>query len=417
MSFAVADVSRGSTDADFEVLEDVTEWLGIVVRGLEPGALDGPGAATGVAVFAAIENMAAAGKALCATRVARTRHWRIAGDRTPAHWVARTTGCSIAEAMAATQVPERLGALPETDAQFRAGGLTLAQTRHITEAASADPRSESHLLELAHREPLPVLRDHCQRVIAAACEDDEARYRKVHDGRYLRSWTNAEGAFRMDISGTPDAGAEVMAALEPIAKRLGRQARRNGCTARKEALLFDALVELCRGKDADGNVQRPRFSINITADRDAWLRGRTRSGEKCEIDGAGPIPVPVAHALVDDGVLNEVGMEGPDVVSLVSRSRYIPANVRRAVIARDPVCIWPGCYQRKDLQFHHWRDDFSRSRRTSLDDLCRACTFHHDLVTKGFAKLIGGPGKWDVIIDARQNRMRTGADPPALPID
>lgn len=413
MSFAVADVSPGPTDTDFEVLEDVTEWLGMVVRDFEPGARDGASAAVGVTLFATIEKLAAAGKALCAARVAETRHWRIAGDRTPAHWVARNTGCSMGEARPATEIPERLRKLPETNAQFRAGGLTLAQANHITEAATADPTAEARLLELAHREPLPVLRDHCQRVIAAACPDDEARYRKVHEGRYLRSWTNTAGALRMDISGTPDAGAEVMAALEPIAKRLGRQARRNGCKTRKEALLFDALVELCRGKDADGSVKRPRYSINITADRAAWLRGRTAPGEKCEIDGAGSIPVSVAQNLVEDGVINEIGMEGADVVSLVSRSRYIPANVRRAVVARDPICVWPGCYRRDDLQFHHWREDFSKSRRTSLDDLCRPCSFHHDLLTKGLATLFGGPGNWQVTLNLRRNRT-SGADPPTL---
>ena len=42
------------------------------------------------------------------------------------------------------------------------------------------------------------------------------------------------------------------------------------------------------------------------------------------------LPVSVAQKLVEDGVVNEVGMDGADVVSLVSHSRYIPAAVRRA---------------------------------------------------------------------------------------
>ena len=107
-------------------------------------------------------------------------------------------------------------------------------------------------------------------------------------------------------------------------------------------------------------------------------------------------------------------MEGDDVVSLVSRSRYIPAAVRRALIARDPVCPVPGCYERDDLQFHHWREDFSKSRRTSLDDLCRPCSFHHDQITRGVMALIGGPGKWEWVPARWLKQSRSGSDPPVL---
>ncbi len=416
------DLVRGSPEVEavwsgpvakgLSLFEDALEVLESMLGTLEPAALDGANAAVGVSYFSTLENIAAAGKALCAARVAETAHWRSKGDRTPAHWVARTTGCSMAEALAATQVPERLRRLPQTDRQFRDGELTLTQARHITEAAMADPDAESGLLEMARNESLTVLREQCQRVIAAACTDDEARYQKVHRDRYVRQWTDSAGAFRMDISGTPDAGAEVLAALEPIAKRLGREARRNGCKVREEALRFDALVELCRPKDAEGKPQRPRYTINIRADRSAWLRGYTVGGEICEIDGIGPVPVSVAQKLLEDGVVNEIGLEGDDVVSLVSHSRYIPADVRRSVIARDPVCVFPGCYRRNDLQFHHWTEDFSKSRRTSLRDVCRVCPFHHDLITRGVMVLIGGPGKWDVRLSP--NRHRSGADPPVL---
>ena len=402
-----APVARG-----LDLFEEALEVLDSMLGTLDPGALDGADAAVGVSFFSTLENMAAAGKALCAARVTETRHWRKTGDRTPAHWLARTTGCSMGEALAATQVPGRLRHLPETDAQFRSGALTLTQTRHITEAALADPGSEARLLETANREPLTVLRAESQRVIAAACEDDEARYRKVHDSRFLRHWTNAAGAFRIDISATPDMGAEVLAALKPVAKRLGRHARRNQCKVAKEALMMDALVELARGTDVEGKSQRPRYSINIRADREAWMRGRTVQGEVCEIEGAGPVPVSVAQRLVEDGVVNEVGMDGDEVVSLVSRSRYIPAAVRRALIARDHVCPVPGCYERDDLQFHHWREDFSKSGRTSLDDLCRPCSFHHDLITRGVMALIGGPGKWQWVPARWVERSRSGADPP-----
>lgn len=170
---------------------------------------------------------------------------------------------------------------------------------------------------------------------------------------------------------------------------------------------------ICAGpKDESGQSLRPRVSINIRADRDAWLRGRTRPGETCEVDGGGPIPVSVAQSLVEDGEINLVGMDGGDVVSLVSHSRYVPADVRRALIARDPMCVVPGCYERENLQVHHWRTDFVKSRRTSLDELCRTCEFHHGLMTRGHVVLQGGPGRWEFLSKVWLNRITSGADPP-----
>ena len=398
----------------FDLFDEVHESMERTLAALEPGAATGEEAAIGVALFSIIKNMAAAGEAMCAARVGETRHWRLSGDRTPAHWFARTTGSSMGDALAAVQVPERLRSLPATDAEFRSGGLSLSQARHITEAALADPGSEQELLDIARREPLATLRTQCQRVIAGACRDDEERYRRAHERRYLRHWTNAAGEFRMDVSTTPDVGAEILASLAPVAKRLGREARKYGCRERREALMMDALAEVCRGRDDSNAPRRPRVSINIRADRAAWLRGRTLPGETCEIDGGGPIPVSVAQSLVEDGVVNFVATEDGDVASLVSRSRYIPADVRRALIARDPMCVVPGCYARHDLEFHHWKVDFAKSRRTSLDDLARACSFHHGLITRGEWVLRGGPGRWEFLPKMLLDRMTSGVDPPVL---
>ena len=371
----------------FDVLEDTHSWLRLVVSDLDPASMSGEDAAMGVVFFAEVEKLAAAGKAFCAARVKESGYWRRQGDRTPAHFVARVSGCSMAEARAATEVPERLRSLPNTDNEFREGRLTLSQARHITEAAQDDPSAEARLLEIAHREPLGTLREECLRVKAAACVDDEARYRAIHSGRYLRHWTDASGAFRLDASMTPDAGAEVLAALKPLRRELGLAARKRGCRERREALTADALVELCRGTGADGKRRRPRVNINLRVDSSAWARGRTEAGEICEIDGAGPIPVSVAERLAE-GRVNPVDLDSADVVSISTTSRYIPAPLRRALIVRDPTCVIAGCYERDDLEIDHVVER-EQGGPTSLANLCRLCRYHHGLKTHRRWKLIG----------------------------
>ena len=363
----------------FEVLEDVHAWLRLVVSDVDREGLSGEDAAMGVVFFAEVEKLAAAGKAFCAARVKETHYWQRQGDRTPAHFVARVSGCSMAEARAATEVPDRLRSLPATDEEFRTGGLRLAQARHITEAAIVDPAAEARLLEIARREPLGTLREECLRVKSAACVDDEARYRAIHSSRYLRHWTDASGAFRVDASMTPDAGAEVLAVLKPLRRELGLAARRRGCKERREALAADALVELCRRPDAEGRRVRPRVNINVRVDASAWARGQTQAGEVCEIDGAGPIPVSVAERLAE-GRVNPVDLDSAEVVSISTTSRYIPAPLRRALIVRDPTCVVAGCYERDDLEIDHVLER-ENGGRTCLTNLCRLCKYHHSLKT------------------------------------
>jgi hypothetical protein len=293
----------------------------------------------------------------------------------------------MADARAATEIPQRLRSLPRTDSEFRSGGLSLAQARHITEAALADPTSEDRLIDMAHREPLGALREECLRVKAAACVDDEARHAAIHAGRYLRSWTDASGAFRLDASLTPEAGAEVMASLRPLRRRLGVAARRKGRRERRDALAADALIELCRGGSADGRSRRPRVNINVRVDASAWERGRTVAGEICEVDGAGPIPVSVAQALAE-GRVNPVDLRAPEVVSISSEDRYIPAGLRRAVLVRDPMCVVAGCYERDELEIDHVQE-VSDGGPTRLSNLCRLCKYHHMLKTHHGWRLVG----------------------------
>jgi len=364
------------------------------VAGLEPGALDGEVAAMAVVLFAGIEKVAAAAKARCAARVADTNFWRRQGDHTSAHWVARTTGSSMAEARACVEVPPRLGQLPDTDERFTHGGLSLMQAAHITEAALADPSAEARLLAMADSEALGPLRTECRRVIAASCVNHTERHRRIRDSRCLRHYNDASGAFRLEGSFTPEAGAEILGALRPVTDELGVRARRSGERVSRDTLCADALIELCRQEPAQRVPGKPRarFVVNLRADAVAWERGHTEAGELCEIDGVGPIPVHVAQRLAE-GDAFEVDPNDPDVASISTLSRHIPARLRRALLVRDPVCVVAGCYERDNLEIDHIVEH-SKGGRTSIDNLCRLCRKHHRLKTNGWAFVGSGYARY-----------------------
>ncbi len=58
-------------------------------------------------------------------------------------------------------------------------------------------------------------------------------------------------------------------------------------------------------------------------------------------------------------------------------TEVVPAYLRRAIIARDKHCAFPGCDQRPAAcQVHHLTPR-SEGGLTSLDGCCLLCSFHH----------------------------------------
>ena len=329
-----------------EHLVDVRERLSAVVEELDPEVLEGRLAARLVKEFAAIEKVAAAGKALAGRRVAASGAWRREGDRTPAHWMARTTGASVGHAVAALETARRLEALPATDHAFRSGKLSEVQAREITAAATADPQAEESLLRTAEEEGVAELRQACRR--AAAVRDEVARHEAIRRSRYLRHFSDHDGAFRLDARLTPDAGAVVLAALAPHVEAAVEAARKSGRRDSHQACAADGLVAMARAsaeRRSAGAIRssRPPAMVHVRVDHAAFVRGHTEAGETCEVPGVGPVPVATARALASDAVLSAIVSDGVDVRAVAHLGRTIPAHVRTALEARDLTCVVPRC--------------------------------------------------------------------------
>src|ERR1700736_832453 len=212
--------------------------------GFDPAVLTGADTARVMRDAAVMENMWATVKALAASWAADTGMWRQAGDRSPAHHLARTAGTSVGQAADAIDTARRLETLPQVAALARRGELSAAQSSLIASAATVDPSAQSDLLARAAKASLAELRDECTRVRAAAEPDPEARRARIHRARHLRSYTDGEGAWNLRVRDHPEGGAEFMAAVAPIADRLFAQARAEGRKEPLEAYAADALREL-----------------------------------------------------------------------------------------------------------------------------------------------------------------------------
>jgi hypothetical protein len=173
-------------------------------------------------VFTEFERLGAAGRTMVARRVERSKAWQGQGHRTAAHWIAAETGVSVGQAVGTLETGRRLEHLPATETAFASGELSEVRVREVAIAAEASPDSEHELLEAARTETVPALKERCRNVVAAATDEIE-RYEGIHKSRYLRHWTDTQGAFRLEAKMTPDAGATVLAAMEPHRERITKQ--------------------------------------------------------------------------------------------------------------------------------------------------------------------------------------------------
>ena len=384
----------------FDKVKQARQLLKEAVADLDPDVLEAKSSARLVEDFAEIERLAAAGKALAARRMAASGVWRKDGDRSAAHWMARHTGTSVGHAVATIETAQRLAELPATENAVRKGKLSEVQVKEIASAAAADPGAEQKLLGIASSDGVATLREQCARVRAAASNDENARYDRIHRERYLRHWSDAEGGFRLDARLTPDAGAVVVAALEPLKEKIFRDARKQGRREPYNSYAADALVELAKhARSSDGNAngngarKSPGTLVRVLVDHDALERGYTQDGERCEIEGIGPIPVATAKALAQNSFLAALTSDGTDIYKVTHLGRTVTARQRTALEVRDPSCVVGGCDVR-----HHLEIDHVTGRReggpTKLANLARLCPHHHHLKTyKGWV-LSGGPGKW-----------------------
>lgn len=107
--------------------------------------------------------------------------------------------------------------------------------------------------------------------------------------------------------------------------------------------------------------------------------------------------------------------EGGRTIDVGRKTRTIPSALRRALVARDGGCRFPGCTNRRFVDGHHilhWIDGGA----TSLGNTTLLCRRHHRYVHEcGFT--IEKVGDELVFRDPRGEVIRPQAERPRLPTD
>ncbi len=405
---------------------------------LDPARLSGADATGLYAEFAASERLCVAGKTLLAPRIEASRVWKEGGHRDAAAMLGLLEGVPTGQARATLTNGRRLDELPATEEALRTGTLSAPKLTELCGAGALDPDRESELVEGAAKAPLESVKERCRRSRAASsARDPLAATRRIRAERHFTSWTDAEGAFCYKGRDTADRGATILDRLSHAATALHQQrmarAGDNASTGdaapgdattgdaasaptaeaggpiSQRALWADAFFALVTrqgtgpvpsngGAPVDQTIagqskaarpspdalrvitRPPTCTTMVRVDIDALFRGEALPGELCEIDGQGPIPVPMARDLANDSFLAVLFHRAGDIRAVSHLGRTINAALRTALVYRDRICVVPGCGVSQGLEIDHVMP-VAEGGPTELDNLALLCYDHHHLKT------------------------------------
>ncbi|HEX6538037.1 MAG TPA: DUF222 domain-containing protein [Candidatus Dormibacteraeota bacterium] len=324
---------------------------------------------------------------------AATDEYELQGSLGPSEWLRHHCRMSGAAAASAVCAGQRLHAIPETEQALHAGeigfshlAMVASTERAVTAARGAAAFDERPLLQQAREHSVSRFRFDCASAREAA---DAAGFLADHltavEWRSLELIACEQGVLirgRLD----PVGAATLRTALEPLAKREGA-----ADTRPRSRRMADAAIELARhGLDAGVLPsiagQRPHLQVTVTLDSLQGALGAPAG----ELEHAGPIPRETVQRLACDAEVSRVVFGPGSLVLDAGRSRRVPSPAqRRALVARDQGCVWPGCERPPSWTAAHHLLHWTRDNGpTKIANLVSICHRHHEKVHEEGFRLV-----------------------------
>jgi hypothetical protein len=305
--------------------------------------------------------------------------WAKWGFSNCAEWLSWRCGSSLSAAREKVRTAQALRGLPGISLAFREGRLSYTKVRALTRVAAV--HGEDSLLRYALDATAPAVEERC-RQIRNTQPDSVHDARRVWDARSLSVWRNAStGTLCLRAELPLELGELVMKAIEKALERneLADAVGDASTTFRNQQA--DALVEIVRTY-LDGGSTAAGESSTSTADRyqvvvhvdEAALRG-----------GVGRADAPletIKRLACDCSAVVVTEDERGTPLNVGRKQRIVSTPLRRAVLARDRHCMFPGCHRTRHVQahhVHHWAD----GGETNVDNLVLLCWKHHRFLHEG----------------------------------
>lgn len=321
--------------------------------------------------------------------------WRASGASSCVRWMIDTLGLGRSRAYEHYKCATELHALPALAAAFASGELNWCKVRALL--AVATPKDEQALVIAA----LDLTADEVKRM----CIDyrfgkdpgsDAERDREQHERRSLSWKLQADGSVTMQLVLPPESGADVVRCLQHREELLfdGVDAMHRPTAQQRRADALVAMAQASLGGNSENSDAAPakadRHLVVTHIELDALHAAEHRLADeppdsteplapplRAAIAGVlgGSISPATARRLACEGSLVTMITANGEPVAVGRKHRLHTTAQRRAILARDGGCTFPGCGAMRHLDVHHatlWRDGGETSVREGVT-LCSSC--------------------------------------------
>jgi uncharacterized protein DUF222/HNH endonuclease len=310
------------------------------------------------------------------------------GYATSIDWIRLNCHMTGPAAADRVKVGEQLAKLPESVQAMHAGDIGFTHIAFMSRTADALSRSEtaggfdeSLLLEQARENSAGKFFHICRHARHAADPQGCAAEEVEHiENRSFKITPWGDGSFLLSGVLDPVGGAALRTALEPLARRAGKDDRRG-----RERRMGDAIVDLSMHALDNGLVPQrasQRTHLQVTSSLETLL-GLT-GAPAAEMEFSLPISAKAVERLACDCSVTRIVLGSDSMVIDVGRAkRVISGAQRKALNARDHGCVWPGCDRPASWTSGHHLVHWSRGGPGDLSNLCLLCYRHHWMVHEG----------------------------------
>jgi hypothetical protein len=202
---------------------------------------------------------------------------------------------------------------------------------------------------------------------------------KLREHRRLHASVTFLGMVRVDGTLDPETGETLLTALQAVLDTESRSGPEgDDRTAQRRA---DALGEICRqwlDRGDKPTVAGERPHVTLTVDTDAVRDG---SGDVSEMDHVGPVDPALARRVLCDASIRRIVMTGrSEPLDVGRQTPVVSPAMRRAVIARDRHCCFPGCDRPHTWCDAHHVVHWADGGPTAVPNLALLCRRHHRMV-------------------------------------
>ena len=294
-----------------------------------------------------------------------------------AEWLHYRCDLSMNAAREKVRVAHALKTLPDIATAFATGELSYSKVRAMTRVVGT--RNEDELLSFALKTTTTRVEERCRELRCGSVASLDAAQRAFAN-RSLRVFRNAErGTMTITVELPLETGELVEKALDKARDDsmssaefvdeswAARQA--DALVSMASAYLSGDAGQLCNTSSNTADD----YLVTIHVDQSALATGEGRSS----------LPIESVKRLCCDGHAVVIGEgEHGEPLNIGRKTRIVPRAIKRALMARDKSCAFPGCQHKRFVDAHHIQH-WSAGGETSLDNLMLLCSQHHKLVHEG----------------------------------